>query len=165
MLAQHLWTRLAEFVNLNSGERTFVWADLARLRQVMINLLSNATKYRRNGRVAVSVLVADERTFIDVQDNGLGMSAEQLQHLYEPFNRLGRERQGIEGTGLGLALTRQLVQLMHGQIEVQSEVGIGTPSPTSSCSTCACPTWTGWPCSLPCNAMALSFRTEQWNNK
>jgi PAS domain S-box-containing protein len=109
------------------GERTFVWADPARLRQVVINLLSNAIKYnRRNGRVEVSVSVDGERTFIDVVDNGLGMTTEQLQHLYEPFNRLGRERHGIEGTGLGLALTRQLVQLMHGEIEVESEVGVGT---------------------------------------
>jgi PAS domain S-box-containing protein len=113
--------------NYRRGERTFVWADPARLRQVMINLLSNAIKYNRpEGRVEVSVLVADERTLIDVQDNGLGMTAEQLQHLYEPFNRLGRERHGIEGTGLGLALTRQLVQLMHGQIDIESEVGVGT---------------------------------------
>ncbi|MET0518249.1 MAG: ATP-binding protein [Burkholderiaceae bacterium] len=109
------------------GERVSVWADPGRLRQAMINLLSNAIKYnRRGGSVAVRVEVQGARAWIEVEDSGLGMSAEQLQHLYEPFNRLGRERNGIEGTGLGLALTRQLMHLMHGEIEVRSEVGVGT---------------------------------------
>ncbi|MEQ1685831.1 MAG: PAS domain S-box protein [Burkholderiaceae bacterium] len=109
------------------GDRARVWADPIRLRQVMINLLSNAIKYnRRDGSVRVEVLRDAEFTHIEVSDSGLGMTAEQLQHLYEPFNRLGRERDGIEGTGLGLALTRQLVLLMHGNIDVRSEVGAGT---------------------------------------
>jgi CheY-like chemotaxis protein len=56
----------------------------------------------------------------------MGMTAEQLDHLYEPFNRLGRERGGIEGTGIGLALTRQLVRLMHGELQVASDIGRGT---------------------------------------
>jgi CheY-like chemotaxis protein len=63
---------------------------------------------------------------IEVSDSGIGMTREQMVHLYEPFNRLGRERAGIEGTGLGLALTRQLVLLMQGRIDVVSEVEVGT---------------------------------------
>ena len=118
---------IAVLATYRGNGRPFVWADPGRLRQTMINLLSNAIKYNRpGGRVEVNVSFEGELTLIDVDDTGLGMSAEQLQHLYEPFNRLGRERHGIEGTGLGLALTQQLVQLMHGQIDVQSEVGVGT---------------------------------------
>jgi CheY-like chemotaxis protein/anti-sigma regulatory factor (Ser/Thr protein kinase) len=107
--------------------RLFVRADPARLRQVMINLLSNAIKYNRDGgRVDVSVSIETDEIHITVADTGMGMNHEQLQHLFEPFNRLGREHHGIEGTGLGLALTRQLVLLMHGRIEVNSEEGVGT---------------------------------------
>ncbi len=107
--------------------RARVWADPIRLRQVMINLLSNAIKYnRRGGHVRIEIVRDHDRTHVEVLDTGIGMTAEQLAHLYEPFNRLGRERDGIEGTGLGLALTRQLVQLMHGSIDVRSEVGVGT---------------------------------------
>ena len=104
-----------------------VLADPTRLRQVMLNLLSNAIKYNRAGG-SVQVRAASEagRVRIDVVDTGLGMSADQLAHLFEPFNRLGREREGFEGTGIGLALTRQLMQLMDGELQVRSEAGAGT---------------------------------------
>ncbi|MEO8153670.1 MAG: ATP-binding protein [Rhizobacter sp.] len=106
---------------------TAAWGDPKRLRQVMINLLSNAIKYNRlAGSVEVRVSGDAEATCIDVIDTGMGMSSTQLEHLYEPFNRLGRDQRNIEGTGLGLALTRQLVELMRGQIVVQSEVDRGT---------------------------------------
>jgi PAS domain S-box-containing protein len=109
------------------ARRVHVWADPIRLRQVMINLLSNAIKYNQSGgSVQVQVRREQQHVRIEVLDSGLGMTADQLEHLYEPFNRLGREHGGIEGTGLGLALTRQLVQLMNGRIDVQSEVGAGT---------------------------------------
>jgi PAS domain S-box-containing protein len=105
----------------------FVRADRLRLRQVLLNLLSNAIKYnRRDGSVELRVQAVDGRVHVDVIDTGLGMDADQLEHLYEPFNRLGRERQAIEGTGLGLALTRQLVELMGGAISVRSTAGEGT---------------------------------------
>jgi PAS domain S-box-containing protein len=104
-----------------------VLADPVRLRQVFINLLSNAIKYNRpGGRVEVCVQPAGGQVLIEVADTGLGMTEEQLRHLYEPFNRLGRERGGIEGTGLGLALTRQLVGLMGGELAFESRSGIGT---------------------------------------
>ena len=109
------------------SEGVLVWADPRRLRQVMINLVSNAIKYNRpGGAVEISIAIEDDQTHIDVQDSGLGMSAGQMAHLYEPFNRLGREGIAVEGTGLGLALTRQLVLLMHGRIDITSEAGVGT---------------------------------------
>ena len=104
-----------------------VLADPVRLRQVLINLLSNAIKYNRpGGTVHVQLELRPESVVVAVVDSGLGMSAEQLEHLYEPFNRLGRERGGIDGTGLGLALTRQLVGLMGGELQVDSRIGVGT---------------------------------------
>ncbi|MBI5256711.1 MAG: GAF domain-containing protein [Burkholderiales bacterium] len=106
-------------------------ADPLRLRQVLINVLSNAAKYNRPGGVVRLSLrqgepAAPAQVLISVADSGLGMTREQLAHLFEPFNRLGRERGGIEGTGIGLALTRQLMRLMDGELTVDSEVGTGT---------------------------------------
>jgi PAS domain S-box-containing protein len=110
-----------------NGPRLGVLADATRLRQVMLNLLSNGIKYNRpGGSVHVKVQQRGDQVLIDVVDTGLGMTQEQLQRLYEPFNRLGRERGGIEGTGIGLVLVRQLMRLMHGELVIDSEIGQGT---------------------------------------
>ncbi|MFL6627555.1 MAG: ATP-binding protein [Vitreoscilla sp.] len=111
------------------GAAAWVLADPMRLRQVLINLLSNAIKYNRaGGSVRIDTAISPEgaEVLIDVVDDGIGMTPDQLAHLYEPFNRLGRERGGVEGTGIGLALTRQLVRLMQGRLDVDSEIGRGT---------------------------------------
>ncbi len=101
--------------------------DPVRLRQVMLNLLSNAIKYNRpGGSVSLGVETVHGGACITVADTGLGMSPEQLAGLFQPFNRLGRERSGISGTGLGMSLVRQLVELLGGSIHVESEVGAGT---------------------------------------
>ena len=105
----------------------WVRADPTRLRQVVLNVISNAIKYGRpQGNVQVRAFRHAGGVAIEVVDTGLGMSAQQLQHLFEPFNRLGRDAQGIEGTGIGLSLTRQLMQLMNGAVEITSEEGHGT---------------------------------------
>lgn len=104
-----------------------VFADRLRLRQILVNLLTNAIKYnRRGGRVMVSVWPDAGQIAMEVSDTGRGLSAEQCQHLFEPFNRLGAENSGIEGTGIGLVIVRRLIELMSGHIEVASEVGVGT---------------------------------------
>ena len=104
-----------------------VHADPTRLRQVVLNLLSNAVKYNRPGGVVNVTLRVEEATVgLVIEDTGLGMTRDQLVHLFEPFNRLGRERGAVDGTGIGLALTRQLLRLMQGQIEVESQPGVGT---------------------------------------
>jgi PAS domain S-box-containing protein len=101
--------------------------DPVRLRQVMLNLLSNAIKYNRpGGSVSLDVETVHGGACITVADTGLGMSPEQLAGLFQPFNRLGRERSNIAGTGLGMSLVRQLVELLGGSIHVDSEVGAGT---------------------------------------
>jgi PAS domain S-box-containing protein len=102
-------------------------ADADRLAQVTTNLLSNAVKYNRpRGRVDVSVQALSGEVRIEVRDTGLGMNEMQLSQLFQPFNRLGAERTRTEGTGLGLVITRNLVELMGGRLQVNSEPGRGT---------------------------------------
>jgi signal transduction histidine kinase len=102
-------------------------ADRTRLVQVLINLLSNAIKYNReHGQVTVDCSAApDGRLRISVSDTGPGLEPEQVQHIFQPFNRLGRD-EGEEGSGLGLALTRRVVEAMQGAIGVDSEPGRGS---------------------------------------
>ena len=105
----------------------YVHADLTRVKQVVINLLSNAIKYNRTGgSVLVECQQHGERVRLSVRDTGNGLSAEQLQQLFQPFNRLGQEAGSEEGTGIGLVVTKQLVELMGGTMGVESEVGVGT---------------------------------------
>ena len=107
---------------------TFVIADRTRLKQVMVNLLSNAIKYNRVGGTAeVSCRVhSGGRLRISVRDTGLGLSEQKIALLFQPFNRLGQEAGSEEGTGIGLVVSRRLVELMGGQIGVTSTVGVGS---------------------------------------
>lgn len=105
-----------------------VQVDRRRLKQVMINLLSNAIKYnRQGGTVTVSwSLRAHNTVRISVQDTGQGLAAEQLGHLFQPFNRLGQELGPLEGTGIGLVVCKRLVEMMGGSIGVHSTLGEGS---------------------------------------
>lgn len=114
-------------VQFDSSHDCFVQADYTRLKQILINLLSNAIKYNRvGGTVILACQREAERMQISVSDSGMGIPAEQLGMLFEPFNRLGAEHSGIEGAGVGLALTRKLARLMHSDIAVQSTEGEGS---------------------------------------
>jgi PAS domain S-box-containing protein len=103
-------------------------ADRTRVKQVLINLLSNAIKYNReHGTVEVKCSAnTPHRLRITVKDSGAGLSPEMLEQLFQPFNRLGQEASGEEGTGIGLVVTKQLIELMGGTIGVQSSVGKGS---------------------------------------
>jgi signal transduction histidine kinase len=105
-----------------------VLCDRMRLKQVMINLLSNAIKYNReHGTVTVLCEPGIRgRMRIGVRDTGAGLDASQLAQLFQPFNRLGRDAGVEEGTGIGLALTRHLVGLMGGSVNVDSTVDVGS---------------------------------------
>lgn len=105
-----------------------VQADRARLQQVMAHLLSNAIKYNRvNGTVDVICSVEPkQRLRICVRDTGYGLSDDKIAHLFQPFNRLGRETSAEEGTGVGLALSKRLVELMGGCIGAHSTIGVGS---------------------------------------
>jgi len=106
-----------------------VIADHTRLKQVLVNLMTNAMKYnRKNGTVQVVMEPAEEEGHvrIAVKDTGMGISKENQAHLFQSFNRLGFESSGIEGTGIGLALTKRLVELIGGKIGMESKEGIGS---------------------------------------
>jgi len=106
----------------------FVRADRTRLKQVLINLLSNAIKYNsKQGTVEVKCTESTPgRIRVSISDTGSGLYPEQLAQLFQPFNRLGQEAGGEEGTGIGLVVAKRLVELMGGDIGVESTVGMGS---------------------------------------
>src|SRR6266581_495890 len=106
----------------------FVQADRTRVKQVLINLLFNAIKYNRpGGSVAVEYALSQPDSIrISVRDTGAGLSAEQLAQLFQPSNRLGKESGSEEGTGIGLVVSKRLVELMGGVIGADSSVGVGS---------------------------------------
>jgi len=108
--------------------RQYIHADLTRVKQVLINLLSNAIKYNRPGGVVTVTCMRTNNNQVSVRvaDTGSGLFPEQVEQLFQPFNRLGQEHQAEEGTGIGLVVTKQLVELMHGTISVSSDPGVGT---------------------------------------
>jgi signal transduction histidine kinase/CheY-like chemotaxis protein len=103
-------------------------ADRTRLKQVLLNLLSNAIKYNRDAGAVVlgCQRITPGRLRISVQDTGMGLRPDQIESLFQPFNRLGQEAGAQEGTGIGLVVTRRLVELMNGTIEVTSSPGVGS---------------------------------------
>ena len=103
-------------------------ADPIRLKQVLLNLLSNSVKYnRQGGKIMVRCsLSVPQQLRISIQDTGQGMTPSQLEHLFEPFNRLGQEKSTEVGTGIGLVLCKRLVELMGGQIGANSTAGQGS---------------------------------------
>lgn len=115
------------------SDQIFVKADRQRLKQVLINLLNNALKYNNDGgKVVVNVasFVSGElnvkKVRIKIQDNGMGISEENLGRIFHPFERIGAETTNLEGTGLGLAVVKQLTELMYGTVGVTSELGKGS---------------------------------------
>jgi PAS domain S-box-containing protein len=106
----------------------YVKADRTRVKQVLINLLFNAIKYNRAaGAVVVECVPSPPDSIrIRVRDTGMGLSADQIAQLFQPFNRLGKEASVEEGTGIGLVVTKRLVELMGGAIGVESTVGVGS---------------------------------------
>lgn len=113
-----------ELKNLN----IYVRADLIRTKQIIINLLSNGLKYNRKGGTTTLSIKRTRSNFIliGVQDEGAGIEPEKQNLLFQPFNRLGAEQSDIEGTGIGLVISKQLVEIMGGDITFKSQVGHGS---------------------------------------
>lgn len=113
-------------VDLDVGDDVAVLADELRLRQALLNLVSNAIKYGNNSPVEISIGHIGPAVQIAVRDHGNGIPAHQLPRLFIPFDRLDADNSNQQGTGLGLSVTKQLVELMHGHIDVTSHPSDGT---------------------------------------
>ncbi len=115
-------------IDNNIDTNPCVLADQTRLKQVFLNLVSNAVKYNRvEGKVTLSCqTISNDRICISVSDTGQGIPAEKQNQLFQPFNRLGAQGTEIEGTGIGLTITKHLVELMDGSITVESTLGKGS---------------------------------------
>ena len=105
-----------------------VLGDETRIKQILTNLLSNAVKYNVDGgRVVIKARITEgEIVEIAISDTGLGMTRAQMDELFQPYNRLGRERSAVEGTGIGLVISRRLAELMGGSLRAQSVAGEGS---------------------------------------
>jgi len=110
-----------------SHSEVFVMADSKRLKQTIVNLLDNAVKYNKQGGTVSIVLkvVANRNVRISIVDTGYGISEESIDKLFKPFSRLGADKLGIDGTGIGLNLSKQLIELMNGHIGVENKPGKG----------------------------------------
>ena len=120
--------RQVSLVNRSPETTPSVYADSTRLKQVLLNLLSNAIKYNhQGGRVFVDCKEMDTSTIrISVTDTGPGISEARMTRVFEPFERLGAETSAIEGTGIGLTITKLLVEMMGGRLGVESVTGVGS---------------------------------------
>ncbi|HQT05531.1 MAG TPA: ATP-binding protein, partial [Thiotrichales bacterium] len=124
--ANNIQIRLATWQNTH-----YIQADPVRFQQILVNLMSNGIKYNRpNGLLTLTwqILVRNHQNYwqLSIQDTGYGIAAEDIPRLFIPFDRLGHENSAIEGTGIGLSITKDLVEQMGGYIEVNSEVNLGT---------------------------------------
>lgn len=113
---------------ISGGPQRWVCADPVRLKQVLNNLISNGIKYNRaDGWLRLSCDLGPQGCVeVQVADSGIGLNASQLAAMFQPFNRLGAQASGIEGTGIGLAITRRLIEQMRGDIAARSEPGVGS---------------------------------------
>jgi signal transduction histidine kinase len=111
---------------LRGRDKGAVVADAMRTRQIIANLLGNAVKYTVRGRIEVRLELRDNQIVIEVADTGPGLTAEEMEHAFEPFRRVERTGAGVNGAGLGLSLSRQLAKLMGGSLDARSAVGVGS---------------------------------------
>jgi PAS domain S-box-containing protein len=119
-------------VEINTIDKMYVKADKQRLKQILINLLNNAVKYNKEkGQIwvaseIISIDNATKKVRVYIKDTGIGIDSENLEKIFTPFERIGAEGSSLEGTGLGLAVVKQLANLMQGKVGVSSELGVGS---------------------------------------
>ena len=116
-----------ELITGNLEEEIIVFADKMKLKQVLLNLLSNAVKYNRTGgTVYIEFCLNVNDLELSIKDTGIGLSEQQIERLFIPFDRLGVEKQKIEGTGIGLVIARNLIERMHGDLSCESTENVGS---------------------------------------
>ncbi len=126
-LVQPLADKWGVSLRLGDDDDLVVHADRTRLKQALLNLISNAIKYNRDdGQVTCTAIRDGDLVLICVEDTGRGIPPERLDELFQPFSRLDADRHNIEGTGIGLAYTRRIVELMNGEVTAESTVGRGS---------------------------------------
>ena len=110
------------------SEEVLVVTKLSRVDQMMINLLSNAIKYNKeNGKIFVNLTKKENKAIITIEDTGIGILQEDIPRLFERFYRVDKSRtRALGGTGLGLSIVNHIVNLQNGEIDVESELGVGT---------------------------------------
>lgn len=114
-------------IEIESNNRPMIRGDKTRVRQILLNLLSNAVKYNRpGGEVRVRCEVYEEKVRVSIQDTGIGIDSNSIDRVFRPFERLSSAYSGIEGTGIGLSLSKQLVENMAGEIGAESTVDVGS---------------------------------------
>ena len=115
-------------IHIEPGAGPILWADKTRLQQALLNLLSNAIKYNHEGGGVTVVCeeIADGLVRINIIDTGPGIPEARMAELFEPFERLGAEQSGVEGTGIGLTITKRTVEMMGGTLGVKSTEGKGS---------------------------------------
>lgn len=118
--------QLALDLKIHQSDLVMVFADPKYLEQIINNLLSNAIKFTDKGTIAVDVMESDGQPILSVQDSGRGISKEFLPHLFSEFKQASTNYTNVEGSGLGLSITKRLIELMGGRITVKSEVDVGT---------------------------------------
>ncbi len=128
LVAQLARRHQVSVVNRVTEEAPAILGDALRLNQVLLNLLSNAIKYNRPGGTVIIDAARDDdgRLRISVRDDGIGIALDKQKELFQPFNRLGAEALNVEGAGIGLTISKQLVEMMEGAIGFESRPGVGS---------------------------------------
>ncbi|MEM7800422.1 MAG: HAMP domain-containing sensor histidine kinase [Chloroflexota bacterium] len=127
-IIQPIATRHGNLIQVDLLEfETLIETDRQKLRQILINLLSNAAKYTNHGKINFAFYKEYTNFVFSISDNGIGIPSDQLPHIFDAFRQVDRtEAPVVKGTGLGLAITKRLVHALKGEIEVNSQVGVGT---------------------------------------
>jgi signal transduction histidine kinase/DNA-binding response OmpR family regulator len=113
-------------VNKSVDVPDFIYSDEQRLKQVLINLLSNSVKFTKNGSITLVIYAKMNKLFFEIHDTGIGIEQKNLEIIFKPFERIKTQNYNKNGTGLGLAITKELISLFGGNIYVKSEVNVGT---------------------------------------
>ncbi|MEH6467841.1 MAG: HAMP domain-containing sensor histidine kinase, partial [Porticoccus sp.] len=128
VIATQLATSQGVSIKFGSAENIIVKADAVRFRQALLNFISNAIKYnRKDGNVWIDCCKLEgNRVRINIKDSGSGLTSEQTARLFQPFERLGREAGDVQGSGVGLVITKKLIESMGGSVGVVSQPGEGS---------------------------------------